>query len=550
MKTGIFHKIWLLAICCVLIVLMPCYVSPVFGSERMLMRADAYLMEGNYIRAKQLYKEIFFLSKEDTLAEKALFGLGRSYFYLGNYHLSRHYLNLFIQVSQETEYLNKSYLLLGFIALHLQEFKEARRYFEMVGGHLKNEAKIGKSEAALRFGHLAEASLLMEKVDRRLQETDPRALYIRAMIYSKRELHEEALKTINKVSIPFLIEHRLMTDKAQILLNAGQLEEAERVSIGILNDAFLIIERRDAKEVLMQIYEAEGRVDEALNVGLELLPFVVGDDLKLTIITLYHQKGDIGNIIRFAALLDDREVRSKEIEKGLRKGIEIGYPGITEYIIRFSPFIDPDSPFIVDASRHLIADGRRDEGMRLLEMALRGAAKGDASLLLSELLIGAGKYKEAKELLEPLTRDNRLFRKASYMMGAMLERMGEYISAIEYLKRATKNIKDRRIAARVGDLYWRAGERSIAMRYYAIASGMGCAVSSIKVGDYFYIAGDHKRAEFHYRRALDYDIEDVRSLQWAQYQYGKLTINRDYLLKAIDGGGEIAGAAVIILGGH
>jgi Tfp pilus assembly protein PilF len=70
----------------------------------------------------------------------------------------------------------------------------------------------------------------------------------------------------------------------------------------------------------------------------------------------------------------------------------------------------------------------------------------------------------------------------------------------------------------------------------------------VKAGDCLYISGDYTKAKTYYKRALDYNVKDPKSLQWAQYQYGKLTKSNDYLKKAVTGGGEIAEAAAMISG--
>jgi tetratricopeptide (TPR) repeat protein len=159
------------------------------------------------------------------------------------------------------------------------------------------------------------------------------------------------------------------------------------------------------------------------------------------------------------------------------------------------------------------------------------------------------KFTKAEKILSPLTLDGRYLFRTSYMLSDIMERQGKYSSAIEYLTKIVKAAKDYKIAAKLGDLYWKTGDRRSAMRYYIAASDMGDGLSSVKAGDCLYMFKDYARAKTYYKRAIDYAVKDTKSLQWAQYQYGKLAKNRDYLKKAATGGGEIAEAAAIILEG-
>lgn len=534
---------------CFLVFVHYSFSGAVSALEDRLKTADGYIKTRNYLKAKEIYRDIFLSAPKGALSEKALFGMGKSDYYLRNYYEARQNLKRFVSLSQIPEYRDEAYLLLGYISLNLQRIKEAEQYFEMVGATMKERADIGKAEVALKTGNIAKAESFLAGISKRVLETDPRVLYLRAMIYSSKGMHKEAVSTINKIMDTILKEQDIRVEKAQILFNARKLKEAEKLCIFIMADKPVSnIERLKAKKILMDIYETEGKLDDALKLGIELSFYEPGDEFKLRIVSLYDRKGDINNAMKYISYLKNAKLRSAEIERRLKDIINLKDPNTIEYVKKFSPYLDPDSPFILNASRYLIANGKKFEGILLLRKALKGRLKGDASLYMADLLITEGKYSEAEKILAPLTLDSRYLYRASYMIADIMERQGKYALAIEYLMRIVKTATDYRIAAKLGDLYLRTGDRQNSMKYYIIAADRGDGLSSVKAGDCLYISGNYAKAKVYYKKALDFKVKDQKSLQWAQYQYGKLANNRDYLKKAATGGGEVAEAAAIILG--
>ncbi len=525
-----------------------CLLSFVFASEDRLKIADEYLRTKNYVKAKEVYRDIFLATHKEVAGQKALFGMGKADYYLKNYYEARQNIKRFISVSQIPEYRDEAYLMLGYISLHFQKFKEAEQYFEAVGESLREKASIGKAEIALKTGNIARAEYLLATLSKRTMETDPRALYTRSMVYSSKGMHREAVNTISRILDSALKEQDIRVEKARIFFNARKLKEAERFCRSIIDNPYWNIEKIKAKKLMLQIYEVDGNVDEALKLAIEISPYEPGDNFKLKIVSLYDKKGDLNNTMKYLSYLSNKKLRSAEIEKRLKTMIASKDPEAVEYIQKFSSSLDADAPFIVDASRYLIANGKKIEGKQLLTKALNGAARGEASLYMAELLIQEGKYVEAEKVLKPLTLDTRYLYKASYMIADIMERQGKYAAAIEYLLRIVKIVTDYRIAAKLGDLYYKTGDRQNAVKYYIIASNKGDGLSSVKAADCLYISGDYTKAKTYYKRALDFNIKDPKSLQWVQYQYGKLTKSNDYLKKAVAGGGEIAEAAAMILG--
>lgn len=524
-----------------------CLLSVSAASENRLKVADEYLKTKNYIKAKEVYREIFLAEPMSISGKKALFGMGKADFYLKNYYEARQNIKRFLSSSPISEYQDEAYIMLGYISLHFQKIKEAEQYFDAVGESLMEKANIGKAEVALKKGDIVRAEYFLSTVNKRIVETDPRVLYLRAMIYSGKGMHREAVNMINKILDSALIEHDIRVEKARIFLNAKRLKEAEKLCRSIIDKPSSNIELINAKKLLLQIYETAGKLDDALRLGLELLPYESNDNFKLKIVSLYEKKNDLNNAIKYLSYLSNKKLKSLEIEKRLKAVIATKDPKALEYVINFSFSLDPDTPFIIDASRYLIANGKQIEGRQLLMKALKGAVRGEASMYMAELLTQEGKYSEAEKILKPLSIDTRYMYRAFYLIADIMERQGKYDEAIEYLLRITKIATDYRIAAKLGDLYYKLNDRQTALKYYIMASNKGDGLSSLKAADFLYVSGDYSKAKIYYKKALDYNMKDSKSIQWAQYQYGKLTKNNDYLKKAIAGDGEIADAARVLL---
>lgn len=525
-----------------------CFSSPAFAMDERLRAADEYLKAKNYITAKRLYREIFLSEIKGPLAERALLGRGKAYYYLKNYHEANQVIKRLVYNYPRSEYLNESYLYLGYVSLRLNRLANAVQYFTRVKGNLIERAAIGMAEAALINNDIEQAESLLKGVDPRLRHTDPHALYIRSMIYSKRGMHRQAAEAINRISKEDLKEMNIRTDMARIYLNAGNFREAENICRGIIDNPVSRIERLRAKRILLEVYEKEERIDDVLRISLKLFPYETGDNFRLRIANLYNKKNDIGNTLRFLALLRDRNLRSYEIEKRLSKIIAAKNPEAMNYVLKYSAHLSPDSPFIIEAGRYLLSGGKKHEGMQLFSRALRGNVRGEASLVLAELMIAEGRLDNAKRLLSIAVLDTRYMVKASYLLSEIEIKEGNLSHAIRHLKRIVDISQDYKIPAQLGDLYFKAGNRPKALKYYIMASDRGDAISSIKAADCFYIEGKYRNAKLYYKKAIDSGIKEPRQLQWAYYQYGKLTGSREHLKKAAAKGGEIAEAARIIIG--
>ncbi|HEX8947369.1 MAG TPA: tetratricopeptide repeat protein, partial [Dissulfurispiraceae bacterium] len=466
--------------------------------ESKLKMADAYLRTKDYVDAEALSREVFLSAGKGPYAEKAFFNIIKADVYLKRYNEARLNMRRFVSAYPSSSYLNEAYLLLGYISLATQKTGEALQYFEKVGPPLDERANIGKAEVALRADNVREAEMLMEKVSKRTREINPRALYVRAMIFSKKGLHKEAVAAIGKIMEPVLKEEDIRFEKALIFFNASRLNEAEKFCLGIMSDPVSNSEKSNARKLLLNIYDSLGKVDEALRISREILPSEMDDSLKLKIIRLYDRKGDIGSSLKYINLLRNKELKSTEVENKLRIIVSSGDPKAVEHVIKLATYLSPDSKAIMDVSKYLIEHGRQFEGTMLLRRALRGSGKGEASLYYAELLIAAKKYSDARRLLDAVILDNRYFFKASYLTAEILKQEGDYDEAIACLAKAAKFSKGYRINSALADLYWDIGDRKSALKYYLVASRQGDGSASLKAADSYFLSGDRKNARNYY----------------------------------------------------
>ncbi len=151
------------------------------------------------------------------------------------------------------------------------------------------------------------------------------------------------------------------------------------------------------------------------------------------------------------------------------------------------------------------------------------------------------------KLLQPLLASKQHGQSALLVMGDIAEKKGDVKGAIELFLKTIKQGKQPHIEARLGDLYWKMGDKKAALKHYASAADQGNADAMIKAADALYLSGQSRSAEKYYRKALDSKLDDDRQKQWLHYQYGKLAKNREFLEKAAAGGGEIGEAAQMYL---
>lgn len=534
----------------ILLVSVLCCSIVLFASESKLKNADEYLRRKDYQQARQIYKEVFLSSKDPHVSEKSLWGIVECDYRLKHYFEVRLNIKRLFSTYPLTEHLNNAYLILGYMSLDLNELREATEYFKRVTGTLTDKALIGKAELALKVGDYLKAETDLAGIPKRLFDYDSRALFVRAMIYSRKGMHKDALSAVSRIYEADLKGEGLRIAKAQVYINAGKLKEAEAQLDGIVAAPMSRSEGIEAKTALFDVYNGQGRVDDALKIGQGLITYDAPDDLKMKVISFFEKKGDVENAIRYLVYLNDKVKRNSEIEKMLRKAISADDPGAVGFIRKYTLYLGSDSPFVVDAARYLLEKGNKKEADMFLRSASRGKAKGDADLFRAELYMEEGKYESAAGILDTLVGDKKYEARALGMLAKIMIEKGDYAAAIRELKKLPKTAETSSAIHEFGDLYWKVGDRKTALRYYIAAADKGDGASAVKAGDVYFLAGDRKKAAFYYQKAISSPSPDNATLQWAWYQAGKLTDNKAFLKKAAGAGGDIAEAAGIMLGGR
>src|SRR5208283_3896467 len=154
-----FKKV--ICILSVVIMLIATCARPVYAGEEQLKSADNLYRERDYIAAEETYRDVFINNKKGPFSEHALFGMARSDYKLKRYNAARLNLDRFLLAYPQSVYVNEAFFLLGYILMYDHKMDQAERYFERVGGPLKELADIGRSEVALKGDNVAAAESII-----------------------------------------------------------------------------------------------------------------------------------------------------------------------------------------------------------------------------------------------------------------------------------------------------------------------------------------------------------------------------------------------------
>ncbi|MBF0328312.1 MAG: hypothetical protein HQL10_04080 [Nitrospirae bacterium] len=516
--------------------------------EVKLEEAETSFKRRDYIRSRQIFKEVYLKVKDPVLLERSLWGIIKSEYRLRHYFETRTSIKTLFSNFPRTQYIDEVYLLLGYMSIDMREYKEAAEYFKRIQGNLQDKALIGEAELAVIQGDEVRAETLLGGVNKKLFERDPRALYVRAMISSRKGLHADAVKLFGKIYDDILKEENLRVRHAEVLFGADRVKESAQKLEAIIAKPIFFSEGVEAKKVLFSVYEKEGKTEEAMKLARQLISTDAPDDFKLRLVAFFEKSGNIDSAVRGLIYVKAKEKRYSEVERILKGAVESKDNRSVEYLQKYSTYLSPNNPFFIEAAKYLIDNGKKTEGVSLLNLAKKSKSKETAMLMQAELYISEDKDKEAAKMLEQIIDIQEYRSRASLLLAAIFVKKGELTHAIEYLTRSFRDTKDINTAVMLGDLYWKKDDPMSALKHYLFASKRGDGVASVKAGDCLYFIGKEKKAVTFYEKALKGSIKDASSKQWAEYQYGKLTKNKDYLKRAAKGGGEIGEAASMLLG--
>lgn len=523
--------------------------APLEASEELLAKAAKESAAKNHLKARELYREAYIAARSGPLADRGLFGLAKTEYLLKNYSEAALHLRRYAAI-QGVAQRDEALLMLGYANYFQNRPAEADRIFATIGGEELGRALIGRAEIALQNQQTGSAESLFSKVDKKLAESDSRAIYVQAMLLARKGYGDQAVAMIDRLSPLVLRNEDLRVERAVVYLLSGRTKEAVVLLNSFIQTPTSGMEQVRARRALFQAYEQQGKTDELLKIGIELLQFEGNDELRRKMVMLYEKQGDLENALRQASQLRDRGIRSLEVEKRLKKVLEADTPQSVDLIQRFAFYLHAESPVLAECAVYLTKKGKKSEARALLQKAAKGTGASDASLALAEIYLQDGLYDEASRLLQPLAATKQHGQAAQVLLADLADRKGDSRGAIALLQKSLKQGKpgkQSRIEVKLGDLYWRAGERAPAVRHYDAAADAGDTEAMVKAADAHYLSGHFGKAEKYYKKALDKDLKDARQKQWVQYQYGKLTSKRDYLEKAAASGGEIGEAAQIHL---
>jgi len=507
-------------------------------AEDTLKKGEDFLKIEDYINAREFFKRY---TEDPKLADKALLGLAKAEYFLGNYYEATIPLKRLLRDFKNSSAINEANLYMGLSYLKAGRFREAEDYLKKVESPFDKKAMIGYGWLALHKGDLKSVEAVLHKLDKKdFNEPDTALLRIKYLAMTGKA--EEALKEFNK---NLKLRKTLYDiDKADILIRANKFADAETLLKKFIERSKKLSDTIKAKKMLFEMYLAQNKTSEALKVGKEIYFYIPTDDVRLKLYSIYMNSNSYDEALRMLFVLRDKELKNKKIEEFIKAVMHENPEKATAYIVKIYPFLPSDSLLLLQSAQFLISHGKYNEAKNLLRKIQTGPRKAEAVLPYSKILINEGKYNEAKKLLEPL-KDKNDMAKALYAQ--ILDKEGDKLTALSYLRKISKSIKDPDILTSIGNLEYSNGDRKKAIHYWIEASKSGNAEATLKAADYFYLLKKTKEAIQYYKRAIDIGIKDNDSLMWAYYQYGKLANDKTYLEKVANSKGELAEAAKALL---
>lgn len=514
------------------------FISAFAYAEDPLKRGEDFLKTENYLQAKEFFKKFI---EDPKLADRALLGLAKAEYFLGNYYEVTIPLKRLLRDFKDSPTLNEANLYMGLTYLKLGKLKEAEQYLEKVQQPFEKQALIGKGWVAFYKGDLKTVEAVLQKLDKK-DFNDPETALLRIKYLAAIGKTEEALKEFNKnVKLKQTIYE---LDRADILIKAKKFSEAENVLKKYIEKSNKLYDTVKAKRMLFDIYLEQGKTQEALKIGKEIYFYIPNDDVKLKIYSIYMNIKDYDEALKMLFVFRDRKLKNEKIEDFLKTVMHDNPQKASDYIVKIYPFLSADSTLLSQAAQFLISQGKYREAKNLLRKIQTGPRRAEAIIPYSKILIKEGNLKEAKKILESVKDKNP---EATALYAQILDREGDRQTALTLLRKISKSIKDPEILTLLGDLEYSNGDSKKAIHYWLEASKLGNAEASLKAADYFYLSKKIKEAVKYYKRAIDTGIKDSNSLMWAYYQYGKLAPDKTYLEKVANSGGQLSEAAKALL---
>lgn len=508
-------------------------------SEEPLKKGYDFLKTEEYLKAKEFFLKF---TENPEVADQALLGLAKAEYFLGNYYEATIPLKRLLRDFKNSPHVNEANLYMGLSYLKTGRLRDAENYFKKVEPPFSKQAMIGSGWIALQKGDLKKVETVLNSLEKK-DFNEPEIALLKIKYLALTGKPEEALKEFNKNLK--LRKTACDLDKADILIKAGKFSEAENILKKFIEKTKKLSDKLRAKKMLFDLYITQNNRQEAIKIGKEIYFHIPTDEIRLTLYSIYMNQKNYNEALRMLFVLRDKELKNKKIEEFIKSSICGNPERAASYIMKIYPFLPSDSSILLESASFLISRGNLSEAKNLLRKVMTGPRRAEAVIPYSKLLIKEGKYKEAKKLIEPLKEKNE-FAKGLYVW--ILYKEGNKDTALTYLRKLSKSIKDPDILNVAGDIEYSAGNGKKAINYWLKASSLGDADATVKTADYFYLSKRIKEAITYYKKAIDMGINDKNSLLWAYYQYGKLANDRTYLEKVASSEGELSQAARAILG--
>ncbi|MCS7214863.1 MAG: hypothetical protein RMI30_04740 [Thermodesulfovibrio sp.] len=522
----------------IIFILLLLIISNFTYADENLKKAEELLKIEDYINARELFKRYI---EDPKLADRALLGLAKSEYFLGNYYEATIPLKRLLRDFKNSPLINEGNLYMGLSYLKTERLKEAQSYLKKVEPPFDKQANIGLGWISLYNGEIKFVESVLQKLEKK-DFNEPETALLRIKYLAITGKAEEALKEFNRN--PRLRKSIYEIDRAEILIKANKLSEAENILKKLVDRSKKLSDIIKVKKMLFEVYLAQNKTNEALKVGKDILTYMPTDDLRLKLYSIYMKDKNYDEAYKILFGLRDKNLKTKKIEEFIKNLMDENTEKAIFYIVKIYPFLSSDSSLLLQSVQFLISQGRYNEAKNILRKVQTGPRKSEALIPYSKILIIEGKLGEAKKLLEPIKEKNEM---AKALYAQILYREGDRANALNHLRKIAKSIKEPEILTLIGDLEYSDGDKKKAIQYWLEASNAGNVEATIKAADYFYLSNKIKEAIQYYKRAIDMGIKDNNATMWVYYQYGKLAKDKKYLEKVAESKGELAEAAKAFL---
>lgn len=505
------------------------------SAEESLKEGEYLIKSKQYLKCRDYYKKFIEYS---NLADAALLGTGKCEYHLNNYPEATLYLRRLLRDFKESPYANEGSLYLGLSYLKMGKYRDAEFYLKKVTHPLDKPANIGLGWVAYHKGDMKAVETFLNKLNKVdfNENTDAHLLKIKYLAMTGKV--EESLKEFE--SNPKLKNKNFDIDKAEIMIKANKFDDAEKILIKLIKVEDKMLNKIKAKNMLFDLYLAQGRMDDALNLGKELSLYNSADDFKVKLLSLYLLQKKYDEALKVLISIKEQKLKTKKIEETVSK-LETENPQKAyEYMVKVYPFLSSDSSLLIHFSEVLQKQGKLNEAKNMLKKVLTGPRKAEAIIPYANILVQEGNLKEAKKIVEPI-KDKKPSALAVY--AKILYKEGDKQTALTYIRKTTKTLQDPNLLLMAGDLEYSAGDKKNAINLWIKSANLGNAEAALKAADYYYLSKNIQEASKYYKRAIELGNIDNKSLMWAYYQYGKINKDKSFLEKVANSGGELAKAA-------